>query len=370
MKSTLSHAEYAQVLAGIEAIHRCRTLADFPQQVLAALSQVVPSNLSAFNEVNVPRNRMVAITDRPLVDHARLVQEWERYSSQHPLLRYYTETGDGQAVKISDFLSASEYHRLDIYRAFYRVLGAEDQMTLTIRSEGGIFLTFAFNRACRDFRETDRVKLNLLRPHILQAYANAEELAGYLDEKRDLQTALREIGHGMIAIDTRGEAARSTPGALDCLARYFPRFAPAGPLPLPILHWLRGGASEPFTIRDSTARLILRSAGPPERRLLLLSEENVPWSPARPHLTARESEVLGWLAEGKTNPEIAVILGVAAGTVKMHVERILDKLGVDNRTAATVFASEAGLVPRRSHATPPRQPVQVSRGEAETFENP
>lgn len=51
-------------------------------------------------------------------------------------------------------------------------------------------------------------------------------------------------------------------------------------------------------------------------------------------LTPAEREILHWIAEGKRNDEIATIRGLAVGTVKKHVERILDKLGVETRTAA------------------------------------
>ncbi len=54
-------------------------------------------------------------------------------------------------------------------------------------------------------------------------------------------------------------------------------------------------------------------------------------------LTARESEVGVWLARGRTNPEIARILAMQPRTVEKHVERILVKLGVENRTAAAMI---------------------------------
>ncbi len=58
-------------------------------------------------------------------------------------------------------------------------------------------------------------------------------------------------------------------------------------------------------------------------------------------LTPREAEVLLWLAQGKSNPEIAVILGAAEGTVKKHLEHIFEKLGVESRNAASLVAVEA-----------------------------
>jgi len=58
-------------------------------------------------------------------------------------------------------------------------------------------------------------------------------------------------------------------------------------------------------------------------------------------LTARETEVLTWIAQGKTNYEIGVILSACTGTICKHVERILRKLCVENRTAAAAIALAA-----------------------------
>jgi DNA-binding CsgD family transcriptional regulator len=51
-------------------------------------------------------------------------------------------------------------------------------------------------------------------------------------------------------------------------------------------------------------------------------------------LTAREAEVLFWITEGKTNPEIAIILDASPGTVKKHAANLYAKLGVPTRTSA------------------------------------
>ncbi|HEY3059103.1 MAG TPA: response regulator transcription factor [Chloroflexota bacterium] len=69
-------------------------------------------------------------------------------------------------------------------------------------------------------------------------------------------------------------------------------------------------------------------------------------------LTHREIEVLRLVAEGKTNAEIASSLFISVGTVKVHVERIIDKLGVSDRTQAAVRAVELGYVssPSQSQA--------------------
>lgn len=61
-------------------------------------------------------------------------------------------------------------------------------------------------------------------------------------------------------------------------------------------------------------------------------------------LTQRESEVLRQLANGLTNKEIALALGISYETVKEHVQHILRKIGVSDRTQAAVWAVRKGLV--------------------------
>ncbi len=56
-------------------------------------------------------------------------------------------------------------------------------------------------------------------------------------------------------------------------------------------------------------------------------------------LTTREGEVLSWLSKGKTNRDIAQILGLSPRTVDKHLEQIYAKLGVENRTAAAAIAT-------------------------------
>ena len=57
-------------------------------------------------------------------------------------------------------------------------------------------------------------------------------------------------------------------------------------------------------------------------------------------LTPREAEVLLWVAQGKSNPEISSILGATENTVKKHLQNMFEKMGVDNRNAASLRALE------------------------------
>ena len=61
-------------------------------------------------------------------------------------------------------------------------------------------------------------------------------------------------------------------------------------------------------------------------------------------LTPRETEVLSWLAKGKTNRDIGEILGTSPRTVNKHLEHIFEKLGVETRAAAAALATRVILV--------------------------
>lgn len=77
--------------------------------------------------------------------------------------------------------------------------------------------------------------------------------------------------------------------------------------------------------------------------VLYLIEEHAPPGPVeltKLGLTPRQAEVLYWIAQGKTNAEIAIILGTSPRTVEKHVEQLLERLQVENRVAASARANE------------------------------
>ncbi|MHC5797960.1 response regulator [Lacisediminihabitans sp. FW035] len=98
------------------------------------------------------------------------------------------------------------------------------------------------------------------------------------------------------------------------------------------------GRGDALLAPDVTRRVIERCAG--------RSATPPTVNPALDDLSGREREVLGLLARGMSNSEIAHALYVGEATVKSHVSKVLQKLGVRDRVHAVVFAYEHGIVAR------------------------
>ncbi len=86
---------------------------------------------------------------------------------------------------------------------------------------------------------------------------------------------------------------------------------------------------------------VLRSAEPP----LPTGRGTASTTPLLKEMTPRELEVLGLVAKGKTNQEIAESLFITRATAKVHMQHIIRKLGVSDRTQAVVRAFELGFAP-------------------------
>lgn len=181
-------------------------------------------------------------------------------------------------------------------------------------------------------------------------------IARRIEAEEQLQQSL---DRAVLVVRGRDEAQFCTRLARRLLDRYFPDAdAPPGRLPASLADWAAGageGANQPWHTERNGARLEVRRFAEPggtatagsDCFMLLLEETPRPDGDAdtparllRLGLTTRETEVLYWIAHGKTSPEIAVILDAAVNTVKKHVSNILEKLGVETRLSAALRAVE------------------------------
>ncbi len=175
-------------------------------------------------------------------------------------------------------------------------------------------------------------------------------------QARQARNALDAYGHATIAVRLQpGGDARlvwQTPLA----RRWLPAYFDAAPdhMPAALLAWLQPASqgrdvralSTARTTAEDTRQLVatLQGRTVDDDWLVVLREVSdaatVEATMQAFGLTLRESEVLYWVAKGKTNRDIGDILGSSPATVKKHLERVYEKLGVETRTAAAAMAMQ------------------------------
>jgi DNA-binding NarL/FixJ family response regulator len=150
-------------------------------------------------------------------------------------------------------------------------------------------------------------------------------------------------GLGVLLVDTRARVAWRSPQAGRWLADCFGESGPTG-------DWLQRAIAlspveELVTAGPGQQQMVARSLGRAalDETMLLLTRRDEAAADddriGRASLTPRETEVLSWVAKGKTNRDIAEILGMSPRTVNKHLEHVFEKLGVETRAAAAALAS-------------------------------
>jgi DNA-binding NarL/FixJ family response regulator len=169
------------------------------------------------------------------------------------------------------------------------------------------------------------------------------------------RAALDASGRYLLAVNGQGKIVWATPQAQKMLSENLASSAGEEfALSETMLQWLaqmqRGKAkpksqNAPFPENEQLHLQYMGKLGPNEF-LLRLAKDSSSDTPvefsSELGLTSREGEVLSWLSKGKTNRDIAQILGLSPRTVDKHLEQIYAKLGVENRTAAAAIATSTG----------------------------
>jgi len=300
----------------------------FTPDLLVELGHLVEADWVTYCELDrVRRRRLVnfARTDDS-DDEFELDDEtrWRVFSEEHPVCLRQQE-GDCGALKLSDFLTQRELHRTWVYDNWFAPQSLEYELEVSIPSPLWHTKTFLFGRSGgRDFTERDRLLLDLLEPHLARFW-----LAG--KTRRLLSSALAELDRidehdrrGVILLGLGGEVEFASPPTERLLREFFPATS-GGRLPAALVEWFESKDAKPLIRRRGERRLTVRQAD----GAVLLEERD-----EAIELTAREREVLAWVARGKTNAEIARRLWLAPSTVGKHLENVYAKLGVSTRTAA------------------------------------
>lgn len=176
-----------------------------------------------------------------------------------------------------------------------------------------------------------RVQLDLVTARRSLEEKNAElesEIAIRLDAEAQLATSL---DRAVVVLARGGALLFATRLAHDLMAKF-------SATPVALAHTARFvGAGGVLLVRRFS------EPGRDDLVMFALEEEHAPPGPAALltlGLTPRQAEVAYWVAQGKTNPEIAIILGASPRTIDKHMERILARLGVENRSALTFATAD------------------------------
>ncbi len=266
----------------------------------------------------------------------------------------------GGAYRISDFVTAEELYQLEkLYQQRIRVVDLEDSMMIllppsqpqnwqeSIQSDITAF-AIVFNRSQRNFTERDRLLLNLLRPHLIQAYWNVQHNYQLQQQIGQLQQSINHLG--IIFLDASGNVQAITSQAMQYLTQYFPLSPLFYKLPEHLQAWVDyqiacftqgiNHATPPLPLRveRSGQQLVLRLTRDVmnDRYVLTLEEYALALLTSLEllGLSKREAEVLLLVIQGKDNKAIAQHLSVNVSTIRKHLEKIYQKLGVQSRTEA------------------------------------
>jgi DNA-binding CsgD family transcriptional regulator len=343
----LSISDHELLLECVRQLHSFSDLASLRAWLLGqALPQLVPSDWVSYNEVDLrhPENTLAILKPEANAVFERLFPRFQEVVGQNPLIVRQMQSDEFTVHKISDFLSQDAFHRLELYQDVYRHLGVEYQIAATIKLEPDHVTAFALSRQSRDYTERDRSILNLLRPHLVVAFNNLALSGHFQTALKDHSLALSRLSSATLIVNPHGRILYHAGPGLSWIGATSPGILPDG-----IGAWLKKCALDSS---DPTLRLVTH-AGEIEiqamqttsaHRILLvltLRSDAAPKRTAKTFgLTSRENEVSHWICEGKTNAEIAAILGVSPRTVHKHVEHIFDKTSAGSRLALTALLNE------------------------------
>ncbi len=290
---------------------------------------------------------------QPYVFEADALADWAAHWHQHPVFARQSVRPDPRVLSYSDFVSAREWRKLGIYSA-YRRLGLRGELSLHLAGDERRTAVLTVHRVDRPFAERERTLFEALAPHLRAAYLRLEQDREAERWQEALESGLGQAGACVVMVDADGRIVRADGGAEEVLRRWFGSRTRSTRLPAELAEWVelsRTAVRAPrFVLAQAGRRLEVVSASATGGEDLLVLQER---RTARPDpaevadalpITRRQADVLTLLGEGRSDAEIAHRLGISVRTVGHHVEHILERLEVSNRTAAAgVLATLASL---------------------------
>lgn len=346
-----SHRTFQQFAAGLHGHREPLTLVS---HLLSGLQTLIPTDYNSWKEIRLQaRPHVTGVFSPPNSTAASLLPVFQRHVGEHPICKYWRRSGTHSgAVSWSDVASRTEIESLPLYQEFYRPLGIQHQLVVALEARPAHLIYVALNRGRAPFTEQERQLLTALQPHAAQALQHLREWYRLRSTLASFETLVNNLNQGVVCLSARNRIGWASTPARNFLQTYWHSSPDSACLPDTLLAWLlknqeaagTGGAVRgPLIIQSQTSRLAVRLLAEKKDRYLFFEEVAV--QPTFEEfkqlgLTHREAEVLGWVAQGKSNDDTAAILKMCSQTVKKHLERIYAALGVTNRTEAALKAHD------------------------------
>jgi DNA-binding CsgD family transcriptional regulator len=165
---TLPSAALRKLLDGLAELYEPAGAGD-PGQVIKVVTALIDADSCSYNEFHGSGLQRYLVEPAGVGDFPDSARLFRQHLPEHPVLAHHQATGDGSALRISDFLSDRQFRALGLYREFYRRAEVNYQLAISLPGPRRGLIGIALNRRHTDFRDEDRELLNLLRPHIEQA---------------------------------------------------------------------------------------------------------------------------------------------------------------------------------------------------------
>jgi DNA-binding CsgD family transcriptional regulator len=273
-----------------------------------------------------------------------------RWWRKHPVVVRHVMRPTPGAVTIADFLSTAQWRSNVLFNEVYRPLGIVHELGIQLLWTRDRTACWALHRTGHGFSDRDRALLEAIAPHARAAFARVAEHERLAERMALLEAGVEAGEQGVLLVAPDGQLRAAGALAQRLLRAWFGAADDRGRLPRELADWHEATrrSEHPPRLRRSRQGARLRVTllvGAREDVLILREDRDRPLcadalATVLP-ISRREAEVLALLAAGKTNAAIADELSLSPRTVGRHVERVLARLGVPNRAAATAAALAA-----------------------------
>ena len=310
-----------RALAATGELAELRNIEEFPTRATEVLRALIPCEHCGYNAIDLDSGRAIVVANPSGTVFEGGPDALARLGHQNPLIRRAL-AGDHSVQRLSDHITHRQLHRTQLYQDVYRRISLEYQLGVQLpdigRSVGraGQVVGLSLARRHRDFTQTDKLMLALLRPHFAATLQRLHQLA-----LTDAILAGVQVDgdRWVVLVDNDDVVAWASHGAEQALSARVGERLMLGP------HLAVRRVVNAYPELD--ALRISRTPRPDAHSLRELG------------LTGRQADVLALAMRGLSAQQIASTLVLSRRTVEKHFEAIYAHLGVRTRAQAVAAAT-------------------------------